>query len=50
MNKEEFIKYLEELNIYPTVDQLIKLDKFYKLLISWNEKINLTRIVDEKDV
>ena len=50
MNKEEFIKYLEELNIYPTVDQLIKLDKFYKLLISWNEKINLTRITEEKDV
>ena len=50
MNKEEFIKYLEELNIYPTEDQLIKLDKFYKLLISWNEKINLTRIVDEEDV
>ena len=50
MNKEEFIKYLEELNIYPTEDQLIKLDKFYKLLISWNEKINLTRITEEKDV
>ena len=50
MNKEEFIKYLEELNIYPTQDQLIKLDKFYHLLISWNEKINLTRIVDEKEV
>ena len=50
MNKEEFIKYLEELNIYPTVDQLNKLDKFYHLLISWNEKINLTRIVEEKDV
>lgn len=50
MNKDEFIKYLEELNIYPTQDQLIKLDKFYHLLISWNEKINLTRIVEEKDV
>ena len=50
MNKNEFIKYLEELNIYPTEDQLIKLDKFYKLLISWNEKINLTRITEEKDV
>ena len=50
MNKEEFIKYLEELNIYPTVDQLNKLDKFYHLLISWNENINLTRIVEEKDV
>ena len=50
MNKEEFIKYLEELNIYPTEDQLEKLNKFYHLLIEWNEKINLTRIVDEKDV
>ena len=50
MNKEEFIKYLEELNIYPTVEQLNKLDKFYHLLISWNEKINLTRITEEKDV
>lgn len=50
MNKDEFIKYLEELNIYPTQDQLIKLDKFYHLLIEWNEKINLTRITEEKDV
>ena len=50
MNKEEFIKYLEELNIYPTEEQLIKLDKFYNLLISWNKKINLTRITEEKDV
>ena len=50
MNKEEFIKYLKELNIYPTQDQLEKLNKFYNLLIEWNEKINLTRIVDEKDV
>ena len=50
MNKNEFIKYLEELNIYPTEDQLEKLNKFYNLLIEWNEKINLTRIVDEKDV
>lgn len=50
MNKNEFIKYLEELNIYPTKEQLEKLNKFYHLLIEWNEKINLTRIVDEKDV
>ena len=50
MNKDEFIKYLEELNIYPTQEQLNKLDKFYHLLISWNEKINLTRITEEKDV
>ena len=50
MNKEEFIKYLEELNIYPTEDQLEKLNKFYNLLIEWNEKINLTRIVEKEAV
>ena len=33
MNKEEFIKYLKELNIEPTKEQLNKLDKFYNLLV-----------------
>ena len=50
MNKEEFIKQLKELGINITEEQLEKLDKFYKMLIEWNEKINLTRITDEKDV
>ncbi len=50
MNKEEFIKSLKELNIEVTSKQLNKLDKFYKLMIEWNEKINLTRIVEEEDV
>ena len=49
MNKEEFIKYLEELNIYPTEDQLQKLEKFYNLLVEWNQKINLTRITTKED-
>ena len=47
MNKEEFIKYTKELGIELTKEQLNQLDKFYKLLIEWNNKINLTRIVDE---
>ena len=50
MNKEEFIKQVQELGITLTEEQLIKLDKFYNLLIEWNEKINLTRITEEKDV
>ena len=50
MTKEEFIKYLEELNIYPTEEQLQKLEKFYNLLVEWNEKINLTRITTKEDV
>ena len=50
MNKEEFIESLKEMNINPTKEQLIKLDKFYKLLVEWNKKINLTRIIEEEDV
>ena len=50
MKENEFIKELEKLNIFLTEDQLLKLDKFYNLLISWNEKINLTRIVSKEDV
>lgn len=50
MNKEEFIKAVEELNIKLSDEQMIQLDKFYKLLIEWNKKINLTRITAEEDV
>lgn len=50
MNKEEFIVALKDLNISLTENQLNKLDKFYNLLIEWNEKINLTRITEEKEV
>ena len=50
MNKEEFIKELEKLNIMLSSKQLEQLDKYYHLLVEWNEKINLTRIIEENDV
>lgn len=50
MTKEEFIEELKKLNIIITDEQLEKLDKFYNLLLEWNQKINLTRIIEEKDV
>lgn len=50
MTKEEFIKELEKLNIVLTEKQLNQLESYYKLLIEWNEKINLTRITEKKDV
>ena len=50
MNKEEFVEALKEININIREEQLIKLDKFYKLMLKWNELINLTRITEEKDV
>ena len=50
MNKEEFINELEKININLSNNQLEQLDKFYHLMLEWNEKINLTRIIEEKDV
>ena len=33
-----------------TEEKLSKLEKFYELLISWNEKMNLTRIIEKEEV
>lgn len=50
MNKETFEKELQKLNINLTAKQLEELDTFYKLLIEWNKKINLTGITEEEQV
>lgn len=50
MTKEEFIIALKDLGISVTEEQLEKLDKFYHLLIKWNENLNLTRITKEQEV
>ena len=50
MNKEEFINELKKTNIMLSSTQLDQLDKYYHLLVEWNEKINLTRIIEEKEV
>ena len=50
MNKELFINSLKELNIEVTKEKINKLEKFYELLIDWNNKINLTRIVEKEEV
>ena len=50
MNKELFVSYLNELHIEVTEEKLNKLEKFYELLIDWNNKINLTRIVEKEEV
>lgn len=50
MNKEEFILAVQNLGISLTEKQLLQLDQFYHLLILWNEKMNLTRIINEEDV
>lgn len=50
MNLEIFKKEINELGINLTEEQLQKLETFYKLLISWNEKMNLTRITEKEEV
>lgn len=50
MSKEEFLEELAKIGIKPTEEQLSQLDKFYHLMLEWNEKINLTRITAEKEV
>ena len=50
MNENEFIKEVEKLNIKITLEQLKQLNKYYELLVSWNEKMNLTNITIKEDV
>lgn len=50
MNKEEFIRYTNEIGINLNEEQLRQLEEYYNMLIAYNEKINLTTITEEKDV
>lgn len=50
MNKDEFIKELEKLNIKLDKSKILMLDRYYELLITWNKKINLTAITDKEEV
>ena len=50
MNKQEFLEELAKLGINLTNNQIDKLARFYQLLVTWNEKINLTTIIKEEEV
>lgn len=50
MNREEFITEVKELGISITDKQLEQLNKYYKALVEWNKRINLTSITEENDV
>ena len=50
MNLALFIEETKKLGITLTDLQLEKLNQFYELLISWNQKMNLTRITEKEDV
>ena len=50
MDKELFIEELKKINIDINYDQLNKLETYYKFLVEYNKKVNLTRIVDKDEV
>ncbi len=50
MDIELFKKEIEKLGIEYDEEKLAKLEKYYNLLVLWNEKMNLTAITDKKMV
>ena len=50
MNLELFIKETKILGIDLTEEKQQQLEQFYQLLITWNEKMNLTRITEKEEV
>ena len=50
MTEKEFIEEVKKLGITPAKEQMQQLEKFYRLLIEWNQKINLTRITEKEEV
>ena len=50
MSENEFITNVNELGISINNDILSKLNKYYEILINWNNKINLTSIVEYEEV
>lgn len=50
MNKEQFIEKCKEINIDITEEIYQKLYIYFEMLVEWNNKFNLTSILEENDV
>ena len=50
MNKEEFILHCKDINIDITEELYNRLYDYFVMLKEWNNKFNLTSILEEKDV
>ena len=48
--KEYVLSAVKDFKIELSGEQLSQLETYYKLLVSWNEKMNLTAITEPKDV
>lgn len=50
MTEAEFIEQIKKLGLFPTKEQLKKLNQLYEMMIEENKVVNLTRIVEKDDV
>jgi len=50
MTNNQFLAELQKLSINLTIEQLKQLERYYELLIEWNQKINLTAITEKEEV
>ncbi|MGM0853663.1 MAG: 16S rRNA (guanine(527)-N(7))-methyltransferase RsmG [Bacillota bacterium] len=50
MNVNEFQSMLEEKGVSLSPQQLNQFERYYELLVEWNEKMNLTAITEKEDV
>ncbi|WP_088104688.1 16S rRNA (guanine(527)-N(7))-methyltransferase RsmG [Halalkalibacter urbisdiaboli] len=50
MSKEQFIPFLKEKGISLSSTQLAQFERYFEVLIEWNEKMNLTALTEEHDV
>lgn len=48
--KDQFVSLLDEKEIPVSKDVMDRLEQYYKLLVEWNEKINLTAITNRDEV
>ncbi|WP_455684504.1 16S rRNA (guanine(527)-N(7))-methyltransferase RsmG [Thomasclavelia sp.] len=50
MSNEEFIRLLEKKGIFLNDFQIKQFQQYFKILVEWNEKMNLTAITNEEEV
>ena len=50
MNIDQFVSELEKYHIQLTEKQLTQFNRYFELLVEWNEKMNLTAITEKEEV
>jgi 16S rRNA (guanine527-N7)-methyltransferase len=50
MNQEQFLSMLKEKGISLSPKQLDQFERYFQLLVEWNEKMNLTAITEKEEV